>query len=259
MDILQVFESQITVVLLLLVRTGAIVFSAPVFGSASIPPLLKVGATVLLVLALLPVIQQPALTAVDSLLGYSLHVVREIFIGLIIGFVTSLLMNSFFIAGQAVDTQMGLGVMNVIDPLSKVHTPIIGQIKFLIAVMIFLSLDGPYKVIQALLWSYEMLPISELTLPNFGRGILRLSVDMWLIAIKIAAPVMAAVLLTHIGLGMVAKTVPQMNVFLVGFTLTISVGLITVYASLTWFRPLTEDLFDQLFEQIGFLLQSDNQ
>ena len=122
--------------------------------------------------------------------------------------------------------------------------------------MIFLSLDGPYKVIRALLWSYEMLPVSELTLPSFGRGIIRLSVDMWLIGIKIAAPVMAAVLLTHIGLGMVAKTVPQMNVFLVGFTLTISVGLITVYASLAWFQPLTEDLFDQLFKQIGFLLQS---
>lgn len=256
MDVLQVFESQIPIVLLLLVRTGAIVFSAPVFGSNSIPPMLKVGTTVLIVLALLPVIQPPALDMVDSLFSYALHVVRETFIGIVIGFSTSLLMNSFFIAGQAVDTQMGLGVMNVIDPLSKVHTPIIGQIEFLIAVMIFLSLNGPYQIIRALLWSYEMLPISELTLPRFGSSLLRLSIDMWLIGIKIAAPVMGAVLLTHIGLGMVAKTVPQMNVFLVGFTLTISVGLITVYMSLTWFQPLVKDLFDNLFDQIGFLLQS---
>ena len=88
-------------------------------------------------------------------------------------------MNSFFIAGQAVDTQMGLGVMNVIDPLSKVHIPIVGQIEFLIAVMIFLSVNGPYYTIRALLWSYEVLPISELNLPRFGSGILRLSADMW--------------------------------------------------------------------------------
>ena len=108
MDILQVFESQITIILLLLVRTGAIVFSAPVFGSTSIPPLVKVGTTVLLVLALLPVIQQPELTAVDSLLSYALYVVREIFIGLMIGFVTSLLMNSFFIADSAVWTRKRL-------------------------------------------------------------------------------------------------------------------------------------------------------
>ena len=256
MDILEAFEAQIPIILLLLVRTGAIVFSAPVFGSPNIPPMLKVATTVFIVLALLPVIQPPSLRLANSMLLYGLHVVRESLIGLVIGFATSLLMNSFFIAGQAVDTQMGLGVMNVIDPLSKVHIPIVGQIEFLIAVMIFLSLNGPYYMIRTLLWSYEVLPISELDLPRFGSGILRLSADMWLVAIKIAAPVMAAVLLTHIGLGMVAKTVPQMNVFLVGFALTISVGLITVYASLTWMRPLTENLFNSLFEQIGFLLKA---
>ena len=240
-----------------MIRSGAVIFSAPVFGSRNVPALLKAGTTFLVALVLLPLIQIPATSLATDYFHLGLYVLKESFIGLMIGFATLLFMNSFFIAGQVIDTQMGLGITNVIDPLSRTSIPIIGQVQFLIATLIFLAINGPYHLIHALLWSYQVLPLADLRFPDaFGSGLLRISADMWVIALKVGAPAIGTLLLTMIGLGMVAKTVPQMNIFIVGFPVTIGVGLLSVYVSLFWFRPLVKKLFALLFEQIGFLLSS---
>ena len=258
MGLYDAFPDQVAVFMLVMMRTGAVIFSAPVFGSPNVPAQLKAATTVLFSLSIFPLINIPVQLVGSDTLHFILYAIRETLVGLMLGFIVSLLMNSFFIAGQTIDTQMGIGITNIIDPVLRTNIPTMGQIWFLVATLIFLAIGGPYYMIKSLLWSYEVLPLSSLKLPStYGAGLLRFSADMWLVGLKVGAPAIGTLLLTMIGVGVIAKSVPQMNVFIVGFPLTLSIGIFTVYLSMFWFLPLVEDLFVDLFNRIGFFLSSD--
>lgn len=258
MGLYDAFPDQVAVFMLVMMRTGAVIFSAPVFGSPNVPAQIKAATTVLFSLSIFPLISVPNQSIGSDALHFILYAMRESLVGLMLGFIVSLLMNSFFIAGQTIDTQMGIGITNIIDPVLRTNIPTMGQIWFLVATLIFLAIGGPYYMIKSLLWSYEVLPLSSLKLPStYGAGLLRFSADMWLVGLKVGAPAIGTLLLTMIGVGVIAKSVPQMNVFIVGFPLTLSIGILTVYLSMFWFLPLVEDLFVDLFNRIGFFLSSD--
>ena len=258
MGLYDAFPDQVAVFMLVMMRTGAVIFSAPVFGSPNVPAQLKAATTVLVSLSIFPLINIPVQLVGSDILHFILYAIRETLVGLMLGFIVSLLMNSFFIAGQTIDTQMGIGITNIIDPVLRTNIPTMGQIWFLVATLIFLAIGGPYYMIKSLLWSYEVLPLSSLKLPStYGAGLLRFSADMWLVGLKVGAPAIGTLLLTMIGVGVIAKSVPQMNVFIVGFPLTLSIGIFTVYLSMAWFLPLVEDLFVDLFNRIGLFLSSD--
>lgn len=248
--------TQVGILLLIAIRSGAIVFSAPVFGSRNIPRLLKVAVSFLIAIALFRVIRLPQ-TLPGDIFTYALLVFKESFVGLMIGFATSMLMNGLFIAGQVIDTQMGLGIANVVDPVSEVQIPLIGQLNFLLATLIFLAIGGPYYLIKALQWSYRTIPLGDLSFPySFGKGLIFLSAKMWAIGLQIGVPAIGTLLLTMLALGIIAKTVPQMNVFIVGFPVTIMAGLIAVYVSLFTFRFVIERVFIWFFETVHLLLSS---
>jgi len=252
------FPDQVSVFILVMMRTGAVIFSAPVFGSPNVPAQIKAATTVLFSLSLFPLIDIPDQPIALDTLEFILYALRESLVGLLFGLIVSLFMNSFFIAGQTIDTQMGIGITNIIDPVLRTNIPTMGQIWFLVATLIFLAIGGPYYMIKSLLWSYEVLPLNSLKLPStYGAGLLRFSADMWLVGLKVGAPAIGTLLLTMIGVGVIAKSVPQMNVFIVGFPLTLSVGILTVYLSMFWFQPLVEDLFVDLFNRIGLFFSSD--
>jgi flagellar biosynthetic protein FliR len=248
--------TQVGILLLIAARAGAVVFSAPVFGSRNVPRILKAATSFIIAVTLFRVIKLPQALPEDTF-TYALLVFKESFVGLMIGFATSMLMNGLFIAGQVVDTQMGLGLANVVDPVSEVQIPLIGQFNFLIATLIFLAIGGPYYLIKSLQWSYQTIPLGDLSFPySFGRGLLFLSAKMWAIGLQIGVPAIGTLLLTMLALGIVAKTVPQMNVFIVGFPITITTGLIAVYVSLFTFRPVIERVFRWFFETVHLLLSA---
>lgn len=247
---------QVEILSLLAIRSGAIVFSAPVFGSRNVPRLLKAATSFLIAIVLFRVVKLPQTLPGDTF-SYALLAFKESFVGLMIGFATSMLMNGLFIAGQVIDTQMGLGIANVVDPVSEVQIPLIGQLKFLLATLIFLGIGGPYYLIKALVWSYQTIPLGDLSFPySFGKGLIWLSTKMWAIGLQIGVPAIGTLLLTMLSLGIVAKTVPQMNVFIVGFPLTIMTGLISVYITFFTFRFVLERVFKWFFESIHLLLSA---
>jgi len=248
--------TQIGILLLIAIRAGAVVFSAPVFGSRNIPRLLKAGTSFLIAIVLFRIIKLPQALPQDTF-TYTLLVFKESFVGLMIGFATSMLMNGLFIAGQVIDTQMGLGIANVVDPVSEVQIPLVGQLKFLLGTLIFLSIGGPYYLIKALQWSYKTIPLGDLSFPySFGKGLIWLSAKMWAIGLQIGVPAIGTLLLTMLALGIIAKTVPQMNVFILGFPITIMAGLVSIYISFFTFRFVVERVFKWFFETIHILLSS---
>jgi flagellar biosynthesis protein FliR len=152
--------------------------------------------------------------------------------------------------------QMGLSVANVIDPVNNNQVQTIADFQYLIAMLVFLSVDAHHIFFSAIIQSYSVLnPLTFHFSGQLMQMIFDFSTEMFVIAVKLGAPLMAVMLFTNVGLGIIARTVPQMNIFIVGFPLQISVGLIFLGLTAPLFVKITQGLFAGLETKIGALLR----
>jgi flagellar biosynthetic protein FliR len=232
---------------LVFLRVASALAVMPVFGYRGLALPVKAGLSVFIALLLLPTI-----TLADGmvfkgmgLLGFLGLAMPEILAGLILGMTTNFIFYGVEMAGQLVGIQMGFGIVAVLDPMTETQVSIISQLQYIFAILIFLSLNGHHFLLEGVARSYLAAPLGGVTLPAGLLGIVvKLSGDIFVAAFKIAAPVMAALFLTEVALGIIARTVPQMNIFIVSFPLKIGVGLLTL--ALSW--PLLSYILQLLWK-----------
>jgi len=240
--------------LLVFVRVAGIVGTAPLLGSQYVPAKVKIGLAVAVSVLVLPVVGPVNLS--DSPVGQAALLCREFAVGAAVGFVTSLVFMGIRLAGSLVGVQMGFGVVHVMDPETREEVPIIGQMQYLLGALIFLAVDGHHWVLGGLARSFEIIPVGAATLAGAPTEVVaRSAATVFTTAVKIAAPVTAALFLTDTALAFVARSVPQMNVFVVGFPLKIGVGLSLLLISLPLFAVVAVHLFsasrDAMISMIG--------
>jgi flagellar biosynthetic protein FliR len=228
-------------------RVAAVLFFAPFFGSQQVPARLKIVLALVFSVALYPLVPAGALSRPAGLFELVVVVFTELTIGLAIAYAVQLIFAAVQLAGTVVDFQMGFGVVNVIDPQTQSQVSITAQFHNIIAVLFFLALNGHHVLIGALVDSFELInphriDFSSLT-PEF---ILQVFSATFIVAVKIAAPVMAVLFFLSVGLGLVARTVPQMNVFIVGFPLQIGVGLVMIGLSMPFFSMILKAQWAEL-------------
>lgn len=216
--------------LLAFFRLAGVVMAAPLFGSPMVPRTVKVFLSLILAMVLLPVVQKTGVTVEPHAGAYLLAVFGETAVGVMIGFAASLLFAGVQLGGRLIDQEMGLTMAEVFDPLSDVQVSIVGQFKLLLSIVVYLLIDGHHFLIQAASDSFAAVPILGL---RFSDGLaLHLSDtlvrDLFVAAVKIAAPAMATLFLVTIATAFMARTVPEMNVFALGFALRIGVGLLVL-------------------------------
>ena len=178
-------------------------------------------------------------------------------IGLAIAFAIRLIFTAVQLAGTMVDFQMGFGVVNVIDPQTQAQVSITAQSQNILAVLIFLAADAHHIIIGAIVQSFELINPATVDFSNVTpEMILRYFSSMFVIAIKIAAPIMAILFFLSVGLGLVARTVPQMNVFIVGFPLQIGVGLLMVALAMPFFSLVLQNQISEFPARLVGLMKS---
>lgn len=246
---------QVQAAVLIFIRISAIMVTAPLFGSRNVPLQLKAGFSVVLAMAVFPVVgfKEVYLTNVPSLVS---AMAGEILIGVIIGFTARLLFAAVQLAGQLVGFQMGFGIVNVIDPQTSTQVSIIAQFQNMITLLIFLAVNAHYWFILAVASSFELIPPLQFCFTDsLMEAIVGLSCDMFVIAAKVAAPIIAILLFTSVALGLIARTVPQMNIFIVGFPLKIAIGLFGVGLSFPLLSYMLRNLFHKMGEDIIILMK----
>ena len=235
--------SKFHLILMVLVRISIIIFIFPLFGYSVVPIKIRIGLSILLTFIVVPLILDQHINGPENLLVFFFMVGREALCGLIIGFSATLLFMAFQFAGTIVGLQMGFGIVNVIDPQSNAQVSIIGQLLYIVAILMFLAINGHHYLIEALVHSFEVIPLTKpIFTDKIVHKIVMMSADVFVIAIKIGIPTIIALLLTNVALGIMARTVPQMNVFIVGFPIGISLGLFTLASTF----PLYIFLFSKL-------------
>lgn len=255
MDMLGYIMRQADIFSLVLARVAGVLVMAPFFGGQRIPAQVRLLFSIILA-ALITLAMAPQDTIPGGLLPYGLGLVTEFFVGFAIGFVTYLVFVAVQLCGQLVDMQIGFSIVNVIDPQSGIQLPLMGNFQYLLALLILLAMNGHHLILAALVKSYDFIPLlgGHLAGP-VTQFILTLFSGLFVTAIKIAAPVVGALLVTDVALGIVARTVPQMNVFIVGMPAKILVGLVILILILPLFIWLLGALFDRTFHDVDILLR----
>ena len=254
MDLFGFGIREIATFLLVLTRVGGIFTTAPVFGNVNVAPMVRVGIATCLAFVFLPIAQYDVSHL--ALLPFALAVVKEAMVGIAMGFLASLVFAAIQMAGAFVDLQVGFGFANVVDPMIKQRNAVIGQLQNLAATLLFLALNGHHLMLRGLADSFSVLPLGQATFSaDIAGGVMHTFAVIFLAALKIGAPVVGAIFLTDVSLGILARTVPQLNVFVVGFPAKLTVGLFTVLAVMPVAFAVMAGLFSGLHSDLMALLK----
>jgi len=205
---------------------------------------LKVGLGVFTALLLLPLIDILP-SSFQTAPGFTYAVLKEVMVGVTIGFVAQLLFMGVQFSGQFVSLQMGFAAAMLFDPSTENNVPVLGEFYYLVAILLYLALGGHGFLLEALRESFDVIPLTGILFSGgFFEQFANLTAEIFVIALKIAAPVFITILIIDISMGLVARLVPQMNVFMFGFPVKIMTGMIIIIISM----PIFGEIFRQLYQ-----------
>ena len=255
MDIFTLMLSQAGLFLLIFVRISGIFMMMPIFSSHNVPGRVKAGFALIITYILFPLLVSNTAVLPDHFLPFLFVVTDELIVGLILGFVSSLIFSAIQMAGQLLDMQIGFGIINMIDPLSGQQAPLIGNFKYILALIIFLATNGHHVLLSAVFASFKLIPVTGVVMNvAVTKFIVDIIGDMFILALKISLPVIVSLLLTDVALGILARTMPQMNIFVVGVPGKIIVGLFVLSIALPFYIFFLEMAFDGMYKNIFSLL-----
>lgn len=238
-----------------LMRIGAMFVAVPVFSIRAVPTRIRLIAALAITLLVMPML--PPLTEPDLFSAKGMMIsLQQIMIGLVSGFILQMVFAAVVFAGQGVAYSMGLGFASMVDPQTGLQVPVVAQFYVVTTTLMFLMMDGHLLLIEMLLDSFRTLPIA-------GDGLDR--ADIWSIiawssrifaaGVLMALPVMASLLLVNVSFGVATRAAPQLNIFSVGFPVTLMLGLLLIWLTLPDVLENFSGLLTDSYTLLGQLLQ----
>lgn len=230
-----------------LLRIGGMFATLPIFRSRSVPVRVRVVLSVAITLAVMPSL--PVMPAMP-LFGYETLMIgaQQLLIGILTGFILQLVFEAVIIGGQTIAFSMGLGFASMIDPQTGIQVPIVAQLYSLFTTLVFLGMDGHLLLIELLVESFRTLPISTQGIAPIGFWqLIQWGSRIFAGGFLFALPVLSALLLVNLGFGVATRAVPQLNIFSVGFMISILFGwiliLLTLPHVLSWFAGFLSEAY----------------
>lgn len=239
---------------LVLVRLTSFMSLAPFFSIKGVPNMARVGFAGLLTMLLLPTLQPIENIPVDLIL-YAVLIIKEVIIGLILGYISMMIFTAFKMAGELIDIQMGFAMATVFDPQNQSRITLVGQFMFLFQILMFLAVDGHHGLLMAISSSYTLIPVTGAIFKvTFVTAIIQMFIEMFSLAVRIAAPFMIVFLICDLALGIMARTVPQLNIFILSFPLKTSLGLVLLVAVIPALTMVVNNIFSLMQNDLGIIM-----
>lgn len=245
----------LAVYLLILTRVTAFIVTVPLFSYRAIPTTQRIIFAALLSWMMVYTIDAPSLE-IDG--TYILLVIKEAATGLFIGVIAYIVMSAIQIAGGFIDFQMGFAIANVIDPQTGAQSPLLGQFFNVLAMLLLLTLNGHHMLLDGIFYSYRFISIDMLW-PAFGEErliefVIRTFAIVFGIAFQMSVPIVATLFLVDLALGITARTVPQLNIFVVGFPIKIGVSFLVLVTMFTVMIAMMQKLFEVMMSAMRDLM-----
>jgi len=244
----------ITVGLLILLRISALIMMLPVLGHQLVPSQIKIGLIVLLTVLIYPLVEHQVASISLEPLSFAVIAMQEILIAAALGLFAQLIFTAAQFAGQLMSFQMGMTVANVFDPVTHSQQAVIAQLATTLAMLLWLTSGAHHMFLHALIDSFTLFPINHSWSFSALMDLTDAAANMFTLALKIAAPIMLLLTFVYIGLGLLSRAVPQIQVFFVSFPLTVGLGLLTFAMGMPAFVYLMNDGFITLSGQVPLFL-----
>ena len=250
-------SSQVSVFFLVFLRALAFMMAGPLLAFSGVPPFLKIGFSLALAVVIYPVLTlDTQMSMPEGVWGYGLAVVSETALGLLLGTAVTIVLNSVRMAGQMIDLQIGYSMASIIDPASGTQSTLVSQYLYTLAMLFWLLLDGHYTLILALSKSYQIVPLSAASFNNsVALVLLKTFSGAFTIALQVSAPILAVLLISDMTLGFLARTAPQINVFITGFPIKIAVGLLTLSLLIPLLGTVLRSVFSMIEQDLYTLMR----
>jgi flagellar biosynthetic protein FliR len=249
-------DAWITAFIFPLARIFGLLASAPIFNNAAQPQRIRLGVGLVITLAIVPVLPPMPAVAAGSWVGFAI-LAQQIIIGVLLGFTLRIAFAAIDVAGDLIGMQMSLSFAVFYDPQNAGQTPVISEFLGLLAMLIFLALNGHLLTLSVLVESFKLLPITAMP---FGAGsfasMLAWSSVLFSAGLLLALPLITALLIANLAMGVLARVAPQLNIFAVGFPVTLTAGFIVMMFSIPYFGAAMERLFDHAFRAMAAVLRA---
>ena len=203
------------------------------------------------------ILEQSSVEMPTSVIMFFGMILKELIIGWLIGFVAFVSFAAVNLAGKVMDMQVGFAIVNVMDPTSGQQVPLIGSFLYNLAILFFLITNGHHMIIAALVESFKLIPLLSATWSDpFIDIIVNITTIIFTTGMKIAMPVTFAILLTNVGLGILARTMPQMNIFVVGIPMHIMIGIFMLTFVVPFYALFLDVVFNEMYGNISIALKA---
>lgn len=227
------------------IRIAAVLMLVPVLGAQVIPARIRIAFAVLMTMVIAPTL--PAMGFIEPLsISGILIIMQQVVVGLAMGFIVLMVFQMFIIGGQVIAMQTGLGFAALVDPGTNNSVPLVSQFYLIFVTLIFVALNGHLVFIELLAESFTLLPVSDkLVSAEALWSLISFSAWMFKGAIQVAIPAIASLLLVNLSFGVMTRAAPQLNIFAVGFPITLTFGLIVVYLTIFTLEPHIQSMLDK--------------
>lgn len=251
MDIFSLELKTFQIFLIAMFRIGAIFVFSPIFGATNVPKRVKYFSTICVAAVLFSTISSAEFAIPIDSWNYAIVLGRELLVGLVIGYSAMLVMQVLQFAGKLLDMGMGMHMARVIDPLSRQQASVVGQLLYVFAIFILLSINGHHQIITAVARSYEIVPINGIVISaNLLKVLGYLFMQIFIVGFQLAIPIAGILFVMTFCLGVMAKAVPQMNVFFVGIPLKILIGLFLLMIMMKEMVPVISSLITGMLKDM---------
>jgi flagellar biosynthetic protein FliR len=237
----------ITAALLVATRFTPLFLLTPLFALTRVPARVRVLFVLALSVLLTAGLGVMPINPPASLSGLMHAMINELILGMLLAFGLFTAFGAFLFGGRIIDFQMGFGVANLIDPATQTQAPMLGTVLNLMAVMTFFLLDGHHLLIRGLVYSLQKIPPGSALQEVDVQAIVAQFGVMFVYGLAVVAPVIGVLLMLDVGMAVAARTMPQVNMFIVGFPLKIFMGLLVLALSLNYMGPLLEKIYASIF------------
>ncbi|MEW6710075.1 MAG: flagellar biosynthetic protein FliR [Candidatus Riflebacteria bacterium] len=251
------FLKTVGMFLVALIRFSGFFLIMPIFGESLIPMRVKAGLSALCALIITPHLLNTQSLPELSVMGYGLMALREMTLGFCVGFVVLIIMDSLRLGGSIIGMQVGFSFVQVADPASNHSLGIISEFFQLMGSLFFLIIGGHLILLQAFFQSFDIVPLAKLQItPGIVEEIILYSRMIFICGVQIAMPIIGVILVGDVGLGIIARTVPKMNIFQVGFALKILGGLIIMIMMMPYISDIIRSLINLGVGEVNTLMNN---
>jgi len=240
----------VIIAFLVLLRVSAMIMFLPILGHQLVPPQVKIGLIGVISILLYPIVHPIAPAIPPSPVALGLIAGQEILIGAMLAIFAQLIFAAVQLAGQIMSYQMGMAIANVFDPSTSAQIAIVGQMAVVLSMLIWLVAGGHHAFLMAISDSFTILPIGHAWSFTGWQALNDAAANMFVLGLRLTAPVLLLLLFTYVALGLLSRAVPQIQIFFVSFPLTIGLGMLIFAFSLPVFLALVHDGFKDLFLRI---------